>query len=317
MLFASLQPFWLSTGTIQLLLADNAPLAIVAAAMTFAIIAGNIDLSPGSMIALAGVVMGLVFQATGSLAAAVLACFVCVLIIGLLNGLLVAKLGLSAIVVTLATYNYARGLAVGLSDAESISVSGGVIDALQGDIGGGFTPPVLIAVAVYAVGWYLLGKTRTGRYTFAMGGDPAGARLAGINLTRQTLVVFLVMALATGLATLVTVAQLSTAQPLAGNGIELDAIIAVVIGGSRLTGGQGSVVRTALGVLFIAILNSGLANLGLPDAYFLFWKGTALLAVLTIQVMTRRWLIPALGRRWSPVTGPALAVRDAGVPASL
>jgi ribose/xylose/arabinose/galactoside ABC-type transport system permease subunit len=143
-------------------------------------------------------------------------------------------------------------------------------------------------VVVYIVGWLVLSRTRLGRYTYAMGGDPAAARRARIDVARYTLLVFGLMGLMVGLASTVVVGQLASAQPYVAGQLGLDAIITVIIGGTRLMGGEGSIGRTAMGVAFIAILKSGLNNLGLPDAYYQVWKGGILLAVLTVQIQLRR-----------------------------
>jgi ribose/xylose/arabinose/galactoside ABC-type transport system permease subunit len=297
-IFAVIEPGWLTTSTFQLLLSDNAPLAIVAAAMTFSIISGNIDLSPGSMIGLVGVIIALV--GGGGVGIGILAGLGAALAVGTVTGLLVARLRLNAIVVTLATYIWARGLAIGLSHANALQVGGSVVNFMNHYVLG-FTFAVPLAVIAYGVGWFLLARTKMGRYTYALGGDVVGARRAGINVTRQTILIFAFMALMITVAAVVTVGNLGTAQPLAGQGIELDAIVAVVIGGSRLTGGQGSIPRTAIGVLFIAILNSGLTNLGLSDAYFELLKGVTLLSVLAVQIVVRQRVLPTLARPQNPV----------------
>lgn len=300
--FAIVEPAWLNTGTFQLLLADNAPLAIVAVAMTFSIISGNIDLSPGSMVGLVGVIVGLVCQHGGGVGLGIAAGLAAALGVAVATGLLVARLGLNAIVVTLATYIWARGLAIGFSHAGSLPVGDGLVTFMNRYVAG-FTFAVPLAVIVFAIGWYLLARTRMGRYTYALGGDVAGARRAGVHVTRQTVLVFAFMGAMITVAAVVTASNLGTAQPLAGQGLELDAIVAVIIGGSRLTGGEGSMPRTAIGVLFIAILNSGLTNLGLSDAYFQLWKGVALLGVLAVQILVRRRALPSLSRR--PSLAPA------------
>jgi ribose/xylose/arabinose/galactoside ABC-type transport system permease subunit len=304
-LFVVIEPEWLTTGTFQVLLSDNAPLAIIAVAMTFSMISGNIDLSPGSMIGLVGVIIGLAGGDGRGVLVGIAAGLALALLVGVISGLLVARAGLNAIVVTLATYIWARGLAVGFSHAGSVDVGSSLVSFMNHYVAG-FTFAVPILLIAFVLGWYLLARTRMGRYTYALGGDVAGARRAGVHVTRQTVLVFAFMALMITVAAVVTVSNLGTAQPLAGQGLELDAIVAVVIGGSRLTGGEGSIPRTAIGVLFIAVLNSGLTNLGLSDAYFELWKGVALLSVLAVQIVVRRRVLPALDR--APNLPPAIPV---------
>lgn len=296
LLFWAIEPSWLNDRTLQSIVAQNAPLAVVAMAMTFAIISRHIDLSPGAMLALVGVVIGLTYRDTGSFALGLLAGLGVALASGLLNGLLVSGLGLNAIMVTLATYIWARGLALAFTNGNPIVVDTGLTSVVNRTVGG-FTITAPIVVAVYLAGWFLLARTRFGRYTYALGGDPVGARRAGINVALSTTLIFLLMGFAIWLGSTMVVGQLASSQPYAGGALELDAIIAVIIGGTRLAGGEGNVGRTALGVAFIGILNSALLNLGLTDAYYQLYKGAALLGVLSVQIWLRRLVVEEVRRR--------------------
>jgi ribose transport system ATP-binding protein len=281
------EPAWLNSQTLQTLLAGDAPLALVAVAMTFAIVSRHIDLSPGSMIALAGAVIGLVWTSDHNLLLALLAGCGTALAVGLVHGYLVGYLGLNAIMVTLAAYIWARGLAVGANQGSPIVVGGGLPHVVNASWGG-FTITAPIVVVAYAGGAFLLARTKMGRYTYAMGGDPGAARRAGINAGWYTVMIFVLMGAMIAVSAILTVGQLGSAQPTAGSGLELDAIIAVVIGGTRLAGGEGNVGRTALGVVFLSVLNSGLSSLGLSDSGYQLYRGIALLGVLTVQVVVRR-----------------------------
>ena len=290
LLFWVLEPKWLNQDTLQLLVAQYAPLALVAVAMTFSIIAGHIDLSPGSMIGLSGSVMGLVFTASGNIWLSLLAGLGTALGVGLLHSAFVAGLGINAIMVTLGTYIWARGLSNGANAGMPIVVGGGISRAVNASWAG-FTLTAPVVVVAYIGGAYLLRRTKLGRYTYAMGGGQLSARRAGINVGLYTTGVFMLMATMIAAATFITVGQLGSAAASAGSGMELNAIIAVVIGGSSLAGGTGSVGRTALGVAFIGILNSGLLNLGLTQAAFDLYSGLAFLSVLSVQVLIRRNVI--------------------------
>jgi ribose transport system permease protein len=294
--FWRVEPKWLNHNTVQSLVAQNAPLALVAIAMTFAIISRHIDLSPGSMIGLVGVVVGLVYEAGGGIGLSVLAGFGVAVGAGLLNGILVGGFGLNAILVTLAAYIWARGLAVAPTKGNPILVDGGLPGVINHTVGG-FTITAPVVVLAYLGGWYLLTRTKFGRYTYAMGGDAVGARRAGINVPLYTVFVFVLMGVTIAMGSLIVVGQLAAAQPYTGTGLELDAIIAVIIGGTRLAGGEGSLGRTAMGVTFIGILNSALLNLGLTDAYYQLYRGIALLTVLSIQIWLRRVVAEDARRR--------------------
>ena len=303
------EPSWLNSRTVPAIVSQNAPLALVALAMTFSIIARHIDLSPGSALALAGVVVGLAYRETGSLPLALAAGVLAAVALAVFNGLLVAGLGLSAIMVTLAAFIWARGLALAFTEGDPIEVGGGFSDLVNGTVAG-FSITAPIVVAAYVAGWFLLTRTKLGRYAYAIGGDPAAARRARIGVGRTTLLVFALMGLMVGVGALIVVGQLASAQPYVASGLELDAIIAVIIGGTRLAGGEGSIGRTALGVAFISILNSGLLNLGLEDAYYQVYKGVVLLAVLSVQIWLRRLARTGERRRLE-----ADALEPAGAPA--
>ncbi len=308
-----LNPAWFAIGTLQTAASQNAPLAIVAVAMTFSIISGNIDLSPGSMIALTGVIVGLVFEGTGNLGVGICAGFAFSIAVGLVHAQLVARLGINAIIVTLAAYVWARGLAIGLTGANAIDINTPFVTLMNTFSLAGISLPVAMAIVAYLLGWFLLNRTTMGRYTFAMGGDLRAAERAGINIPRQTMLIFGFMGAMIAVGTVITISQVAGAQPLEQQGFELDAIIAVIVGGSTLTGGQGSVLQTLAGVIFITALNSGLGNLGLPDANYSFIKGAIILLALALQGGARRLAARRLRARHA-TQGGARDVRAVGVP---
>ncbi|HWE61021.1 MAG TPA: ABC transporter permease [Chloroflexota bacterium] len=286
--FGALNPAWLSLQTLLTAIEQNAPLAVVAMAMTFSIIAGIIDLSPGSLIALTGVIIGLTNQHAHNLFVAILAGLVVAVAISAFNGFLVVALRINAVIVTLAAYIWARGLATGLTGTSSIAIGGPFIDFMNSFSALGLSAPIYIVAFAYLGGWFLLTRTRFGLHTRATGGDARGARRAGINTHRQVIAIFCLMGAMVTVGAIISVSQMASAQPLTASGLELDAIIAVIIGGSRLTGGEGSVIKTLAGVIFIAVLNNGLSNVGISDAPFAVYKGCAILAALTLQTLARR-----------------------------
>jgi ribose/xylose/arabinose/galactoside ABC-type transport system permease subunit len=298
--FIWLEPKWVSGNTLQLLVAQYAPLALISMAMTFSVIAGHIDLSPGSMVGLTGAAIGLVFTWTGDLWLGLLAGLGVALAVGVFHSVLVAGLGINSVVVTLGTYIWARGLTDAANSGAPIKVGGGISSVVNASWAG-FTITAPVVVLAFVGGAYLLRRTRFGRYSYAMGGGQLFARRAGVNVTLYTAGIFLLMGSMVAAATFITVGQIASADPSAGSNFELDAIIAVVIGGSSLTGGTGSVGRTALGVAFIAILNGGLANLGLGEAASDLYSGLAFVSVLTLQVFMRRSVVgrePVLSEGW-------------------
>lgn len=287
-IFGALNPAWLSLQTLVTAIEQNAPLAVVAMAMTFSIIAGIIDLSPGSLIALTGVIIGLANQHVHNLFLAILAGFIAAIAISALNGALVVALEINAVIVTLAAYIWARGLATGLTGTGSITITGPFIDFMNNFSFLGLSTPVYIVAFAYLGGWFLLTRTGFGLHTRAVGGDPRSARRNGIRTHQQLIRIFCLMGAMIAVGAVISVSQMGSAQPLAATGLELDAIIAVIIGGTRLTGGEGSVIKTLAGVIFIAVLNNGLSNAGISDAPFAVYKGCAILAALSLQTLARR-----------------------------
>ncbi len=289
-IFTTLNPTFLTFANLRTVLEQNAALAIVAVGMTFAIISRNIDLSPGSMIALTGVIIAIVFTATGSIYLGILAGLATSIGIYLFNGSIVARLGINALIVTLAAWIWARGLAISLTRADSIVVRDPFIDFMNTAQFLGISPPIVLIALSYLLGWFLLHRTRLGRYTFAIGGDERAAIEAGVDTVFWKIVMFGVMGFFVALGAVLTLSKLGTSAPDAAYGLELDAIVAVIIGGNPFQGGYGSLRRTLIGVLFIAILNNGLNNLGMRDSYFYLYKGIAIILALFFDVLARRLL---------------------------
>lgn len=287
--FAVINPVWVNRNLVQTMVTQSAALALVAVPLTFSIISRNIDLSVGSVLALQGMVLGRVSE-SASLTFAVLAAIGVGIIIGLFHGFLVAKLGLSAIMATLATFIWARGLTLAINDSRPIPVEGWLVDVAN-KRWAGFTIAAPLVVVAYVVGQWLRSRTKVGLYTAAIGGGPDAARRSGIPIDRYVVGLFVATGVVVGVAAALTVGQLGSASPYIGTELELDAIIAVVIGGTSLAGGYGSVSRTAVGVTFMSVLNSGLLNLGLTDGYYQSARGLVLIGVLSLQILTRRLVV--------------------------
>lgn len=289
-LFAVLNKNFLTLSNFQNVLDQNAALAIVAVGVTFGIISTAMDLSPASVIALAGVIIAMVSRDTGSIVLALASGVLVAVIIGLFNGSLIAKLDINPIIVTLAAYIWARGLALALTEKASIVIQSPFVGFMNTRFFGLISPPTVLIVLAYILGFFVLNKTRLGRYTYAMGGDETATRQAGVPVDRYKIGIFMFSGLLVGIAAIITVSRMGAAQPNAVFGLELDAIAAVIIGGTSLTGGEGSLRQTVFGVIFLALLNNGLSTLGLRDASFLFYKGLVILVALFFEVASRQML---------------------------
>ncbi|MBN8621346.1 MAG: ABC transporter permease [Anaerolineae bacterium] len=289
-LFTALNGRFLTLANFTTLLAQNAAMMVVAVGMTFAIISRNIDLAPASLIALSGTVLGLVYAATGSMALALGAGFLTAVVVEVFNALLITRAGINPLIVTLACWIWARGLAVSLTGAQSIRVQHPLIDFMNTPLLLQITPPIVIAGLAFVLGGFMLNRTRLGRYTYAMGSDERATIQAGVPTTLYKVGMFAMFGVLVGAAALITVSRLGAAAPDAAYGLELDAIVAVIIGGNPFQGGEGKLRRTLIGALFIAVLNNGLSNLGMLDAQIATYKGAAIILALLFGVVSVRLL---------------------------
>lgn len=288
--FASLNENFLTFSNFQNVLEQNAALAIVAVGITFSIISTLIDLSPGSVIALTGVITAIVFRDSENIALAITVGIACSILIGIFNGALIAKLKLNPVIVTLAAYIWARGLALALTAKDSIIIQSPIVGFMNNRYADIVSPTMVLVVLAYLLGYCMLNKTRLGRYTYALGGDEVATKQAGVPTDWYKIGIFIFSGLLVGGAALVTVSRMGAAQPNAVFGLELDAIAAVIIGGVSLSGGEGKIRQTIAGVIFLSLLNNGLSTLGLRDATVLFYKGLVILMALFLEVTSRQML---------------------------
>jgi ribose/xylose/arabinose/galactoside ABC-type transport system permease subunit len=269
---------------------DSSYLVIIAIGMTFVIISGGIDLSVGSLFALAGVLAAYGAQ-WGTLAAVALPLVVCGLI-GLANGLLVGRARMAPFIVTLAALLFARGLAFAASQ-EGNRVYLIPPDLALTRIGQarilGLGAPVFVALALFAVAAVVLTRTRFGQSVYAIGGSPEGAELMGLPVARVKVLVYVLSALLAAVAGILVAAQTSSGLPTIGEGRELEAIAAVVIGGTLLSGGSGTLVGTLAGALLLKVIQNVINQVGTLDAYFQqLASGVFLLAIVLVQARLGR-----------------------------
>jgi ribose transport system permease protein len=285
--FAIINPRFATLPNLVAMLEQNAALAIVAVGAMIGILSRCVDISPGSVVALGAVLAalsaGLGLPVPLALLAGMLGCVG----VYLLNGIIVGGLRLDPLIVTLAAWIWARGLAVSLTNASTIPFDGGFVALMNAPLVVGLSPSVLLIAAAFALGWLILARTALGLRLYALGGDPRMLRQAGVDEGGLRLKIMLVMSIFTAAGMLVMLARLGAAAPTAGFGLELDAIVAVIIGGASFRGGTGRLRDTVVGVLFIAILNNGLSGLQMVDAQFFLIKGGIILAALTLRATAR------------------------------
>jgi len=266
LLFGALSDNFLTARTLGALANRIPALAVVAAGMTFVLIIGGIDLSVGSVLGLSGAVLGVaMIDWHWSLSAAAMLCLGIGLMAGALNGLISVGLGIPSFIVTLGMLEIGRGLAYLATDSQTKYI-GAAVEAISRPVAAfGISVAFLIAALVIAGGQLVLSRTVFGRQLIAIGSNEQAVRLAGINPRPAKIAVFALLGLLTGLGAIFYTSRLGSADPNAGLGLELSAIAAVVIGGTSLMGGRGSVLNSFFGVLIIATLEAGLAQVGASE----------------------------------------------------
>jgi ribose transport system permease protein len=280
--------FW-SSLTFTTLANQIPPLTVIAVGMTFVLIIAGIDLSVGSVMALSGAVLGLaIVDGNVPLWLAGMACLVTGLSCGAVNGFVVTRWSVPSFIVTLGMLEMARGGAYLVTDSQTKYI-GSTVEPVSAPIAGvNLSPALFIAVMVVIAAQLVLSRTVLGRYMIAVGTNEDAVRLSGISVARIKLVVFSIAGLLAGLGGLFHVAYLQSADPNAGIGLELSAIAAVVIGGTSLSGGKGSVVNTFLGVLIIAVLQTGLAQIGASEPTKRVITGLVIITAVILDVYRNR-----------------------------
>ncbi len=267
--------------------------------MTLVILTGGIDLSVGSILALSGAIMaGLLKRGTelevlnlhvGYGVSAAAAVGICVgASLGWFNGVMVTRFRVPPFIATLAMLTIARGLTRLYTGGEAITGLGqGFVSIGSGRLLG-IPNQVWIAAGIVLMGVVLLKKTRFGRYVYAVGGNEEAAKLSGLNVARVKRSVYLISGALAAVGGLIVTSRLNSATPIAGEGLELDSIAAVVIGGTSLSGGRGSVQGTVLGALIIGVLNSGLVIMGVDPFWQQVIKGGVILLAVVLDKLYER-----------------------------
>jgi putative xylitol transport system permease protein len=284
--------YFLTPGNISNVLLQTSINGVLAIGMTFVILTRGIDLSVGSVVALAGLVSAsfATTSATAGIAGGPYPFYVALAIgilvglaCGALVGLIVSRFAVPAFVATLGMLSAARGMTL-------IYGGGKPVPALTPEfrwIGTGnilgIPMPVILLAVVFVVSWWVLTRTRFGRYIYAVGGNPHAAKTSGINVTRMKFSVYMISGSLSGLAGMMLSARTGSALPQAGIAYELDAIAAVVIGGTSLSGGVGRVTGTLIGALIIGVMNNGLDLMGIQSYYQQVLKGALIVGAVMLD----------------------------------
>lgn len=269
---------------------------VLAAGMTFVILTGGIDLSVGSVLALTTVVGALIMTnpalpASVSIPLATLACMGVGALCGFVNGFVSQRWRIPSFIVTLGMLNIAHGLARVISNNATITgLPQSFVDFGTVIIGNVIPTIFLIAVIIVFIGWFILRFTVFGRFIFAIGTNEEAVRLSGHNPSIYTIAAFTICGLTAGIGGMVYLLRLNVGSPIAGVGYELNAIAAVVIGGTSMSGGKGSIIGTLIGAAILQVLNTGLQLLGVGDNFKPIVIGTIVVASVIIDTYRERFL---------------------------
>ncbi len=286
LLFGALSDRFLTARTFATLAGQVPPLAIIAGGMTLVLIVAGIDLSVGSVLALSSAALGVALADWGwsPPLAILIACAVGTLA-GLINGGISVLLRIPSFIVTLGMLEVARGLAYLTTDSQTKYLGDSLEWLIRPVAGIGLPLSFLVAIAAVASCQFVLSHTTFGRYLVAIGTNEEAVRLAGVRTAGRKIAVFAITGLLAGLASVFFTARLGSADPNAGVGLELSAIAAVVIGGTSLMGGRGSVVNSFIGVLIIATLETGLAQVGASEPSKRVVTGAVIILAVAIDAL--------------------------------
>ena len=284
-----LSPFFATISNMQNVFRQISMTAIIGFCMTLLMIGGGVDLSVGSVMALASATtVQLIIKFHWPSWTALIVGLIAASAVGYINGLLITKLKLSALMVTIAMLTLIRGVAYVVTSYIAVIHSDPLLKWLGISFIGPIPVPVFIAVILFIVTYFIQNRTVIGRYLYAIGGNEEAARLSGLKVDRIRIIFYVATAFSAGLAGLILSGRLTSAQPLAGQGMEFDAITAVVIGGTSLSGGRGNVFGTIIGALLVGVIANGMILLGMPYYAQFIVKGAIILLALWMDEQFRR-----------------------------
>lgn len=261
----------------------------VACGMTMVIILGGIDLSVGSIIALSGVVTGGLISFSGFALVPAVACGLASgVLVGVVNGLIISRTTIPPFIVTLATMNIARGVAYVYTGGQPIRVMSDEFNFIGAGYVGSIPVPILYLVVIIVISILILSKSKTGRHIYAVGGNMQAARFSGIKTINVQFFVYVFSGLMAALAGVVLASRMFSGQPTAGQGAEMDAIAAVVLGGTSMSGGVGKIGGTVIGGLIIGVLSNGLNLLGVNSFWQYIVKGVVILIAVYVDFLKKK-----------------------------
>lgn len=281
-------PKFMTGSNLLNLLKANSVNAIICCGMLMAILMGEIDISVGSTVGLTGVIGAyMITNMEAPVWVTVICCLGIGALIGAINGIAIAYLQVPAFVATLATQCIGRGLTEIISGGVTIRIRNDVYTALGNKNIGGVSIIIIYAVVILIVTWLLLNKTRFGYYIYALGGNKTAAQYSGVNVRKYNMLPYVFIGLLCGVGGIVWSARLGSAAATLGSGFEMDAIAAVVIGGTSMSGGVGTVGGTVIGILIIAVITNGLNLMMINSFWQEVFKGIIILVAVVIDVFKK------------------------------
>jgi inositol transport system permease protein len=282
-------PQFLTLSNLTIIVTQVSINALLAFGVTFVIITGGIDLSLGSIVAVTGVTSAMLAHPDSyPVLIPIVMGLLAGLLMGAFNGFIITKSKIAPFIVTLGTMTIGRGLALILSDGRPVSNLSDSFNYLGSGTVFGIPFLILIFILVFALCSIILSKTVLGRHIYAIGGNEQAARASGINIDRVKLSVYSISGLLAGLAGILLASRITTGQPNAGAGFELDAIAAVVIGGTSTTGGRGTMTGTLIGVLLIGVINNGLDLLNVTSYYQQVVMGIIIIGAVVLDSLNQK-----------------------------
>ncbi|APA86609.1 L-arabinose ABC transporter permease AraH [Paraburkholderia sprentiae WSM5005] len=263
-------------------------IGMVACTMMFCLASRDFDLSVGSTVAFAGVLCAMVLNATNSTLIAIVAAVAAGAVIGFVNGAVIAYLRINALITTLATMEIVRGLGFIVSHGQAVGVSSDTFIALGGLTFFGVSLPIWVTLICFIVFGVMLNQTVYGRNTLAIGGNPEASRLAGINVERTRVFIFLIQGAVTALAGVILASRITSGQPNAAEGFELNVISACVLGGVSLLGGRATISGVVIGVLIMGTVENVMNLLNIDAFYQYLVRGAILLAAVLLDQLKNR-----------------------------
>jgi ribose transport system permease protein len=283
-----LSPRFLMVSNFTNIFVQISIISIIAVGMTFVILTGGIDLSVGSIVAFCGLLLGsCIVNFKLPIWVGILAALCAGTSVGFINGILISRLNLPPFIATLGTMSIVRGAAFSITGGSPVYTYPKPFLRIAGNAGP-LPIPIIIEIVIFIIALYVLKYTKLGRYSYSIGGNEAASKLSGINVPRYKTAVYTILGFLCSVSSIILVARLDSAVPVAGEGYEMEAIAAVVIGGTSMSGGEGKIWGTIIGSLIMGVISNGLNLLTVPQGMQRMIRGLIIIVAVLVDVFRKR-----------------------------